>query len=91
MQKNGCIDYLNEAEEVNICPATVQVIIEEYMNTGDRNIFDLIINLKNMRNLKIISPDIKTYIALEVNQQNTPGYMIMEKALMAEQMNSITE
>lgn len=91
LQENGYFDCLRNAVEVNICPNTLQEIVEAYMNTGDRIIFDLILNLKKLNNLKIKSPDIKTYIAFEVSQENAPGFMIMERAMFFEQTNNKTK
>lgn len=87
LQRNNCIHYLDIVNAVYICPATIQELIEVYLNTGDKIIYDLIINLKNFRKLKITSPNIQTYIAFEMNHQDIPAFMIMEKALLVEYNN----
>ncbi len=84
LSESNSLYLLNSANEIQISTKTVEELMKMYMASGDINIYNLIIYLKRLANLKILSSDIKHYLAVELKNQDLPGFMIMERALNIE-------
>lgn len=66
---------------VVICPLNIARLIDLYAESGDPTFYRSIIQLRNTPNLRICSPEIDYYLAIDAEEPELLPYIKMERAL----------
>lgn len=75
-------------EMITICPMTIARIIDLYLQTGDVVFFDLIEKLEKLKYVKIRSPKLEYYLAIDTMYRDMLPYIKMEQALLVQESQS---
>lgn len=78
-------DLIDSKCEVIICPLTIVRMVDMYEQTGDEIIIRSILHLKTCPGLKIRSPELAGFLAMDKLYPGIPMHVKMERALWAQE------
>lgn len=76
----GKWELLNKFLSIEICPLTVSELMSMYDESGDPVLSDVIRHISQMDQVKIVSPEMMSYLAVDLEDESMPGFYKMERA-----------